>query len=62
MIIGPRKKLGTTPFIIAANNLKCPGLMLANQEKGLYDKDFKSLKKELWKISENGNISHAQVS
>jgi hypothetical protein len=36
-----------TPFIIVTNNRKYIGVILTNEEKGLYDKNFKSLKKEI---------------
>jgi hypothetical protein len=36
-----------TPFTIATNNIKYLGLTLTKQAKGLYDKNFKSLKKEM---------------
>jgi hypothetical protein len=48
----------TTPFTIATNNIKYLGLTLAKQVKDLYDKNVKSLKKEI-KTSEDGKISHA---
>ena len=36
----------TTPFIIATNNINL-GITLTRQVKDLYDKNFKSLKKEI---------------
>jgi hypothetical protein len=36
----------TTPFTIAANNVKYPGVTLTKQVRDLYDNNFKSLKKE----------------
>jgi len=36
-----------TPFIIATNNIKYLGVTLTKQVKNLYDKNFKSLKKEI---------------
>jgi type III secretory pathway component EscV len=36
-----------TPFIIATNNRKYLGITLTKQVKNLYDKNFKSLKKEI---------------
>ena len=36
----------TTPFTIATNNIKYSGVTLTKQVKDLYDKNFKSLKKE----------------
>ena len=50
-----------TPFTIVTNNTKYLGVPLTKQVKDLYDKNLKSLKKEL-KISEDGKISHAHVS
>ena len=37
----------TTPFTIAMNNAKYLGVTLTKQMKDLYDKNFKSLKKEI---------------
>jgi hypothetical protein len=37
----------TTPFTIFTNNIKYLGVTLAKQVKCLYDKNFKSLKKEI---------------
>jgi hypothetical protein len=37
----------TTPFTIVTNNMKYLGVMLTKQVKYLYDKNFKSLKKEV---------------
>jgi hypothetical protein len=37
----------TTPFIIVTNNIKHLGVTLTKEVKDLYDKDFKSLKKEM---------------
>jgi hypothetical protein len=36
----------TTPFTIVTNNIKYLGVTLSKQMKDLYDKNFKSLKKE----------------
>jgi hypothetical protein len=36
-----------TPFTIATNNIKYFGVTLTKQVKKLYDKNFKSLKKEI---------------
>jgi hypothetical protein len=36
----------TTPFKIATNNIKYLGVTLTKEVKDLYDKNFKSLKKE----------------
>jgi hypothetical protein len=48
-----------TPFTKVTNNIKYLGVTQTKQVKDLYDKNFKSLKKESKKISENGKISHA---
>ena len=37
----------TTPFTIVTNNIKYLGVTLSKQMKDLYDKNFKSLKKEI---------------
>jgi hypothetical protein len=37
----------TTPFTIVPNEIKYLGVTLTKQEKDLYDKNFKSLKKEM---------------
>ena len=37
----------TTPFIIVTNNIKYLGVTLTKEVKDLYDKNFKSLKKEI---------------
>jgi hypothetical protein len=37
----------TTPFTLAMNNIKYLGVTLTKQVKDLYDKNFKSLKKEI---------------
>ena len=50
----------TTPFKIDINNIKYLGVILRKEVKDLYDKNFKSLKKKIEKISEDGKISHAQ--
>ena len=36
-----------TPFIIAANSIRYLGVTLTKQVKDLYDKNFRSLKKEI---------------
>ena len=38
---------GTTPFTITSKNVKYLGITLTQQVKDLYDKNFKSLKKEI---------------
>jgi hypothetical protein len=37
----------TTPFTIVTNNIKYLGVTLSKQVKNLYDKNFKSLKKDI---------------
>jgi hypothetical protein len=37
----------TTPFIIVTNNIKYLGMTLTKEVRNLYDKNFKSLKKEI---------------
>jgi hypothetical protein len=49
----------TTPFSIVRKNIKYLGVTLTKEVKDLYDKNFKSLKKKLKKITEDGKISHA---
>ena len=49
----------TVPFTIVTNNIKYLGVTLTKEVKDLYDKNFKSLKKEIKEISEDGKISHA---
>ena len=46
-----------TPFKIVTNNIKYLGVTLTKEVKDLYDKNFKSLMKEIKKISEDGKIS-----
>ena len=48
----------TTPFTIVTNNIKYVVVTLPKQVKDLYDKNFKSLKKEI-KDSEDGKITCA---
>ena len=50
---------GTTPFTIVTNNIKYLGVTLTMDVRDLYDKNLKSLKKEIKKISKDGKISHA---
>ena len=53
----------TLPFIVVTNNLKFLGVTLSKQVKGLYDKNFKSLKKDIeedikkWKDNKNGSLT-----
>ena len=56
---GEKEIRETTPFSAVTNNIKYLGVTLTKEVKGLYDKNFKSLKKKLKKISEDGKISHA---
>jgi len=42
-----------TPFTIVTNNIKYLGVTLSKKVKGLYDKNFKSLKKKLKNISDD---------
>jgi hypothetical protein len=50
------KEIRETPFSIVTNNIKYLGVTLTRQVKDLYDKNFKSLKKEIkedlrrWKV------------
>jgi hypothetical protein len=48
-----------TPFTIVTNNIKYLGMTLTKQVKDLFDKNFKSLKKEIKETSEDRKISHA---
>jgi hypothetical protein len=51
----------TTPFTIVTNNIKCLGVTLTKEVNVLYDKNFKSLKKEINEFSEDGKLSRAHV-
>ena len=51
-----------TPFTIATNSIKYLGVTLTKHVKDLYDKNFKTLKKEMKKTSKNGKTSHAHGS
>jgi hypothetical protein len=42
-----REMRETTPFSIVTNNIKYLGVTLTKEVKDLYDKNFKSLKKEI---------------
>jgi hypothetical protein len=45
------KEIGeTTPFTIVTNNIKYLGVTLSKEVKGLYNKNFKSLKKEVKEV------------
>ena len=48
-----------TLFTIVTNNIIYLGVTLTKQGKGLYNKNFKPLKKEIEEDSEDGKISHA---
>jgi hypothetical protein len=41
------KEISETSFSIVTNNIKYLGVTLTKEEKDLYDKNFKSLKKEI---------------
>ena len=41
------KATSTTPFTIVTNNIKYLGMTLTKEVKDLYDKNIKSLKKEI---------------
>ena len=41
----------TPPFTIATNSIKYLGVTLTKQVEALYDKNFKSLKKEIEEVS-----------
>jgi hypothetical protein len=47
----------TSLFTVATNNIKYIGVTLTKQVKGMYDNNFKSLKKEI--KEEYGEITHA---
>ena len=54
------KEIGeTTPFTIVTNNIKYLGVTLTKEVKDLYDKNFKSLKKEIKEDLRDGKIFHA---
>ena len=52
----------TIPFTVATNNVNYLGVILTKHMKDLCDKNFKSLKKEMKKTSEDGKVSHAHGS
>ena len=58
MIIRLRNKPGNQ-HPLASSDVKYLGITLTMQVNNLYDKDFKSLRKKLQKISDDGKISHA---
>ena len=45
-----------TPFKIVTNNIKYLGMTLTKQVKNLYDKNFKSLRKEIKEDLKHGKI------
>ena len=45
--MGWKKIRETTPFRIVTNSIKYLGVTLTKQVKDLYDKNFKSLKKQI---------------
>jgi hypothetical protein len=49
----------TTSFTIVTNNIKYLGVSLTKEVKDLYDKNFKSLKKEIEEDLRRWKISHA---
>jgi hypothetical protein len=49
----------STPFTVVTNNIKYLGVTLTKQVKDLYDKNFKSLKKEMEEDLRRWKISHA---
>jgi hypothetical protein len=49
----------TTPFTIVTNNIKYLGVTLIKQVKDLYDKSFKSLKKEIEDLRRWKDLLHA---
>jgi hypothetical protein len=49
----------TIPFIIACKGIKYMGVTLTKNVKDLYKKNYKPLKKQLKKTTEDGKISHA---
>ena len=44
---GEKEIRETTPFTIVTNNIKYLGVTLTKEVKDLYDKNFKTLKKEI---------------
>ena len=51
-----------THFTIATNSIKYLGVTLTKHVKDLYDKNFKTLKKEMEEDLKNGKTSHAHGS
>ena len=57
----------TSPFMIASNNIKYLGVILTKQVKDSYDKNFKTLKKEIeehtrkWKDLPNSRINRITI-
>jgi hypothetical protein len=47
----------TTPFPIVTNNIKYVGVTLTKEVKDLYDKNFKSLKKEIEDLRRGKNLT-----
>jgi hypothetical protein len=58
-INGLRKSRETTPFKIVTNNIKYICVTLTKQMNYLYDKNFKSMKKEIEGDLRRWKISHA---
>jgi hypothetical protein len=56
----------TTPFSIVTNNIKYLGLLLTKEVKDMYDKNFKTLKKEIkdlrrWKDLQCSSIGRINI-
>ena len=55
----PKKEIReASPFTIATNSIKYLGVTLTKEVKDLFDKNFKSLKKEIKEDTKNRKISH----
>ena len=55
------KEIRKTSFTTASNKFKYNGVSLSKQVKDLYNKNLKSLKKEMEMILEDKKISHAHL-
>ena len=56
----PEKEIReTSPFTVATKSIKYFGVSLFKQMENLYEKNFKSLKKEIEEDTRNGKISHS---
>ena len=49
----------TTPFTIATNSIKYLGVTLTKHVKDLYDKNFRSLKKEIEDLRKWKNLTYS---